>query len=153
MEMPQPNDLNKKLEQLVGTWSGEEKIHPNPFEPEGGTATGQVENRATLDGFAVVQDYQQSRENHHSFGGHGVFRYDAAREEYELYWFDTMGMAPSVFRGSFEGNVLDLVSKSPEGSYRARFEFEPTDSYRFQMEVSGDGENWSPFLEGTYHRT
>lgn len=61
MVMPRPSSEHKALDMLVGDWLGEEKIYPSPFDPVGGMATGRTHNQLALDGFAIVQDYEQER--------------------------------------------------------------------------------------------
>src|SRR4030095_8583695 len=51
MGMPTVQEQHKKLQTLAGTWTGEEKMHPSPWDPEGGMALGKVNNRIDLDGF------------------------------------------------------------------------------------------------------
>lgn len=153
MEMPKPTEAHKKLEMLVGSWSGEEKLQPSPWDPQGGTAVGTVENRAALGGFAVVQDYRQERGGRVTFEGHGVFRYEPMAGVYEMWWFDSMGMPPTCFRGGFEGNVLMVAAQGPQGWSRAVFDFGKKGSYTFRMEVSPDGAQWFGFMEGRYART
>lgn len=152
MEMPKPTEAHRRLEKLVGLWIGEEKIHPSPFDPVGGTALARVENRRALEGFAVVQDYEQERNGMVAFRGHGVIRWDVPQQCYEMYWFDSVGMAPSVFRGGFEGEALTLTSKNEQGHSRAVFDLGVKDKYVFHMEVSPDGKQWFPFMEGHYAR-
>ena len=91
MEMPTPGDAHRRLEVLVGTWIGEETMHPSPWDPQGGVADGTIENRLALDGFNVIQEYTQSRDGQQTFAGHGVFGWDGQRGCYTLHWFDTMG--------------------------------------------------------------
>ncbi len=150
MEMPKPTAAHRKLEKLVGRWTGEERVHPSPFDPKGGTAIARIENRLALDGFAVVQDYEQGRNGVVNFRGHGVFRWDASQQCYEMYWFDSMGMAPNIFRGSFDGDVLSLSCKDPHGHSRATFDLSQKGHYKFRMDVSPDGSQWFPFMEGQY---
>lgn len=100
MEMPKPADAHRKLERVVGRWTGEEKLFPSPWDPKGGTASSRVENRLALDGFAIVQDYEQERNGKICFRGHGVLRWEAQQQCYEMYWFDSMGMPPNIFRGN-----------------------------------------------------
>jgi hypothetical protein len=41
----------------------------------------------------------------------------------------------------------------PQGFGRATFDFsEGGDTYRYAMEVSGDGGPWTTFVDGEYHR-
>ncbi len=152
MTMPKVTEAHRQLERLVGAWSGEERLYPSPFDPQGGAAVGRVRNRLALDGFAVVQDYEQERDGAIGFRGHGVFRWDADDRSYALHWFDSLGLAPSEFRGGFEGDVLTLVNAGPQGVTRAVFELRGDDSYVYRMQVSPDGSNWFPFMEGTYAR-
>lgn len=150
MEMPKPTDAHRKLEKLVGRWNGEERIHPSPFDPKGGTASARLDNRLALDGFAVVQDYEQERNGKVNFRGHCVFRWEASQQCYEMHWFDSTGMVPSVFRGNFDGDVLTVTSKNPQGHSRAIFDFSKKGHYTFRMDVSQDGQQWFPFMEGQY---
>jgi len=152
MEMPKPGEPHAKLERLAGRWIGEETIHPMPWDPEGGTAKGLVDNKPGLDGFAVVQDYEQQRGGVTSFRGHGVFAWDDIEKCYVMHWFDTMGMPPSVFKGDFEGDVLTVTHQGPQGFSRAVFDLSHDGRYHFKMEVSGDGNAWAPFMEGDYAR-
>lgn len=152
MEMPRPTHGHKKLEKLIGTWHGEERMSPSPWDPEGGIAVGRVENRAALGGFAVLQDYEQRRGGAVSFQGHGIFTYDAPAEAYVLHWFDSMGMPPNEFRGRFEGDVLTLACEAPHGHSRCIFDVSRKESYSFRMDVSPDGKQWQTFMEGRYTR-
>lgn len=150
MNMPSVTDAHRKLERLAGNWIGEEKVHPSPFDPKGGPATGRVSNRRALDGFAVVQDYEQERGGKTNFRGHGVFRFDAMQNAYFMHWFDSMGFPPGEYRGQFEGDVLTLTCENPQHKSRAIFNLQQSDKYTFKMEVSPDGTAWYPFMEGTY---
>jgi hypothetical protein len=153
MDMPRPGDAHHKLQALVGAWIGDERIQPSPWDPVGGPAEGSVENRLILDGFAVGHDYTQRRNGQVNFQGHGVFRYDAAADEYQLHWFDSMGQAPNVFRGGFDGPVLRLQTSYGGGHTRASWDMSEADRVRYAMEISGDGQTWQVFIEGDYRRT
>ena len=152
MDMPKPGEEHRRLGKLVGVWKGEEKLSPSPWDPVGGTATGKVENRSALDGFAVIQEYEQERNGAVSFRGHGVFCWDSAQNSYLFQWIDSMGMPPSDFRGTFEGDVLTLSNKGPMGQSRAVFDLRDKDVYRFRMEISPDGNQWLTFMDGRYER-
>lgn len=150
--MPQPLQSHTRLHRLHGAWVGQEHIHPSPFDPVGGAATGRAVNRSALGGLGMVQEYTQYREGSPNFEGHGVFWVDPASGEYVMTWFDSMGGAPSEFRGGFEGEALSLTARALQGFTRARYVFTGPHSYSFSMEVSGDGAEWSPFMTGEYRR-
>lgn len=150
MEMPKPTDAHRKLQKLVGNWHGEERIFPSPWDSQGGTAIGRVQNRLALDGFVVVQDYEQERGGSVNLRGHGVFSWEATEQCYVMHWWDSMGMPPNVFRGNFQGDVLILTSKDQHGHSRATFDYHEQDRYSFKMEVSQDGNQWYTFMEGSY---
>lgn len=155
MQMPVVSDAHRRLERLVGAWHGEERIHPSPFLPAGARATAHVTNVLALDGFAVLQDYEQVREDpaaHPNFRGHGVFRVDPASHEYVMHWFDTVGQTPAEFRGHFNGDTLSLVQATTQGQVRASWDLHTPDQYRYTMEVSPDGEHWALFMDGRYVR-
>jgi len=152
MEMPKPTDAHHRLQILAGTWQGEEKMFPSPWVPKGGSAVGRINNRLALDGFAVVQDYEQLQGGVVNFRGHGIFTWDPALQLYLLYWFDSMGMGQNIFRGSFNEKTLTLTSQSPQGHTRASWEITSDNTYFHRMEVSGDGNLWQTMMEGTYSR-
>jgi hypothetical protein len=152
MEMPKPSDAHRRMEKLVGEWRGDERIHPSPWDSAGGPAVARVSNRLALDGFAVVQDYEQERGGAVSFRGHAVLRWDAEKDEYVFHWFDSSGMPPTEFRGGFEDDVLTVAHGNEQGHARAVFDLRPEGRYLYRMEVSGDGQTWHPFMEGDYRR-
>lgn len=152
MEIPRPACEHEALAMLVGDWLGQETIHPSPFDPVGGPAIGRVRNRAALDGFAVIQEYEQERNGAVNFRGHAVFRWDAADLCYVLNWFDSFGFNPIEYRGGLQGKTLSLTARQAQGFARAVFDFSQEDCYRYRMEVSPDGDQWFAFTEGEYRR-
>ena len=152
MEMPKPGEPHRRLAKIVGNWKGEEKLAPSPWDPVGGSAIGRVHNRAALDGFAVIQDYEQERNGAVNFRGHGVFTWDSAQNNYLLTWFDSMGTPPNEFRGNFENDILSLTNKGPMGLSRCSFDFREPNGYRFTMEVSEDGKQWITFVDARYRK-
>jgi len=153
MDTPRPGDAHKKLAALVGEWTGDETLHPSPWDPAGGSATATVANRAILDGFAVVQEYEQRRGGEVTFRGHGVFWFDPTGGEYVMHWWDSMAGTGGEYRGRFEGDTLTLGAPTPQGGHsRTSWMLEGPDAHVFLMEVSPDGETWHPAMEGRYQK-
>ncbi len=152
MDMPKPTDAHRKLEPLAGKWSGTEKISPLPWDPQGGTAAARIQNRVALDGFALIQDYEQERNGAVNYRGYGVFRYDMNANAYVFHWFDSMGMGTSELRGDCKDNIFTLTGKNPQGLSRATFDVKTEGRYSFKLEGSQDGKQWMTFMEGNYKR-
>jgi hypothetical protein len=152
MEMAIPTDAHKKLNTIVGTWHGREKMFPTPWDPKGGEAVGRVVNRPAIDGFAVVQDYEQQRGATVNFRGHGVFTWNPSEQSYMLYWHDSTGMPQNVFRGTFVDKTLILTNNAPHGITRATWIYADEHHYSYKMELSVNGNQWQTVLEGTYDR-
>jgi hypothetical protein len=153
MDMPKPGDAHKKLAALVGEWTGDETLHPSPWDPAGGGAQARVTNRWVADGFAVVQEYEQLRNGKVTFRGPGVLWFDPQRDEYVMHWWDSMGGTAGEYRGRFDGDVMALRSPMPQGGHgRASWTMSADDAHTFLMEVSSDGESWQPAMEGRYRR-
>lgn len=152
MEMPKPTEAHRKLNALAGRWTGQEKMCPSPWDPTGGTAVGRSDNRLSVDGFVVLHDYEQERNGAVSFRGHGVFSYDSVAKSYLLHWWDSMGVAANVFKGDFEGTTLRMVCRDAQGNSRATWESLDAGRYRFRMEMSPDGQQWTTMMEGDYTR-
>jgi len=112
IQVPELTEAHEKLKALVGTWRGTETIRPSPFDPKGGAALGIVSNRLALDGFAVIQDYEQQRDGRTNFRGHGIFRWDSNKNAYLLHWLDSVGGPLSDMRGSFKATSFNLSARA-----------------------------------------
>jgi hypothetical protein len=153
-EMPKPGEAQKPLERFVGTWTGDERMHPGPMGP-GGTAKGTSVCRMTGDGFFLITDYEQECNGQIMFRGHGVMGFDHFSKRYLWYWVDSMGMPPGAATfGDVKGDGLVFESDTPHGRMRYSYAFEGRDRYRFKIETSPDqGKTWTAFMEGDYRRT
>lgn len=152
MEMPRLLDQHAALNIFVGTWKGTDTMPPSPWAPTTTTADGRIINRAALGGFSVVQDYEQTQNGQVRYQGHGVFVWDAASNQYCMYWFDSMGSPVNEFRGNVHGQVWTFVSRDARGQTRSIWEFPTNRSYRHKMEVSPDGKAWTTFMQGEYEK-
>ena len=153
MEMPKPDEHHERLKALVGEWTGEETLHPMPWQPDKVAVTSRISSRLDLDGFFLITDHQQTRDGRVSYRGHGIFGWDSRKQRYTMHWFDVMGVDPGPpSMGTWEGNKLCFQHQHHMGHSRYTYEFEGEGPYTFTLEVSQDGESWSPFLTGRYRR-
>lgn len=152
MDMPKPSPGHLLLNKLVGTWEGEETMHPSQWDPEGGVAFGRNHHTLSLNGFAVLTDYEQERDGTVTFTGHGVYTYDPEEDRYTLHWFDGLGSPPEVFEGGFEGDVLTLAHGGPGMHARMTYDFSTPGTLQAKMEMSPDGQDWKVLFEATYQR-
>lgn len=152
MGMPEPTPGHLMLEKLAGFWEGEETMHPSQWDPNGGVAIGRNKHELSLDGFALISDYEQERDGAITFTGHGVYTYDPEEERYSLHWFDCMGSPPEVFVGGFEGDVLTLAHGGPGMHARMTYDLSTPGAMKSKMEMSSDGEDWRVLFEATYKR-
>jgi hypothetical protein len=149
--MPQPTEHHRRLAALAGNWSGPEKLYPSPWGP-GGQGTGRTKARIALDGFFLLQEYEEEKDGRVVFRGHGAMGYDPQRGTYVWYWFDSMGAPPTPSRGTWEGDTLTFLSGDPGRHSRYTYRFESETRYTFKIEGSRDGTAWTPFLEASYGR-
>ena len=153
MEMPKPQEEHQRLARLAGSWVGEEKLYPSPWDPQGGTAVAAVETRLALDGFFLITDYTETRGGQVTYQGHGVHSYDRAEKCFVMFWFDSMGdVSPVPAKGRWDGNRLVYAHQTPIGHSRYSYDFQGEGRYRFMIENSQDGKEWVPFMEAQYHR-
>lgn len=152
MDMPQPTPSHKKLERLAGDWHGEETMFPSPWDPAGGVYQARLNSRVAIDGFAVIGDYEQSRNGQVTFRGHGVHTIDPQTGENLLYWFDSMGQGANLFRGGFESDALILTEANPRGYNRMTYTASGDGRLYARMEMSPDGQNWNALFEGVYSK-
>ena len=152
MDMPKPTPGHEKLKKLEGTWVGEETMHPCEWHPGGGVAFGRTTNRVELSGFAVIGDYEQSKNGVTTFTGHCVYTYDPERDLYTMHWFDCVGSPPEVFTGGFDGDVLTLAHGGPGPHARMTYDHSDPQFMVGKMEMSSDGNEWKTVFEARYTR-
>lgn len=149
MDMPLPDQRHQKLARLAGLWRGEELMPPSPWA-SGGKAIGIIENRVSLRGFALIQDYQQEVDHMPRFSGHGVFT--VMGDEIILHWFDCMGGPANVFTGIWQGDTLSLNSVHGGMSSRCTFVLESENQYHFLMDMMMEKGQWKNMMTGHYRK-
>lgn len=151
--MPQPTENHKKLQILIGAWTGDEKLSPSPWGP-GGVAKGRSSYKLDVDGFYVVGDYAEEKDGKTVFRGHSIFGWDDQQKIFVWYWFDSMGMPPpQPARGKWEGDTLMFEQHWEKGDSRYAYRFEGQNRYQFKIENSYDKmKTWQTVMEGDYRR-
>ena len=154
MEMPKVNENHKKLQRAMeGKWTGEEILHPSPWDQKGGTARSRFELKTGVDGFWLVGDYEQEREGRINYRAHAVYGWDAKTQNFSMYWFDSMGMDPrGAAYGRWEGNTLTFEMSHEMGHSKYIYKFTGENTYDFSIEQSQDGKTWKPFVTSKWTR-
>jgi len=153
MDMPKPGPEHAKLMRFAGHWAGDEVLAPSPWGP-GGPASGATTMRVGLDGMALLQDYEETKDGAVVFHGHGVFVIDPHGSDVLWWWFDSMGFPPDgPARGRWDGDVLLFEKTTPMGEGRYRYEFFG-DRYTFAMSNRFPGQSdFTEMMRGDYART
>jgi hypothetical protein len=152
MDMPRPGPAHARLMRFAGRWSGTEQLSPSPWGP-GGAAIGRTTCHESLDGMALVQEYEEEKDGAIVFHGHGVFLVEPDTQDVLWWWFDSMGFPPEPARGKWEGDVLRFEKSTPRGDARYRYEFNGNDRYRFTIENRFPGQtDFVEFMHGDYQR-
>ena len=153
MEMPKvSSEMTRLTELFVGTWRGEETLHPSEWDPVGGPARGTWTVRTGADGFVLLVDYDEERDGKVVYRGHGVHGWDNFAGGFFAYWFDNMGPMPKAgVPARLEGDRYTYTEASPMG--HSRFTYAWADGgFSFAIERSKDGATWAPMHEGKYRR-
>jgi hypothetical protein len=153
VEMPAIGRAHEELKTLVGDWAGVEELAAAPWAPAS-TAKATAGYRVALEGFAVVQEYVQTREDGSTFLGHNVFTVDPATQETLWYGFDSYGFPPGEpGRGGWREGTLHLEKRTPRGI--AWHRLTPSDDVlTHEIDVKmGNAAEFSPFLRARYTRT
>jgi uncharacterized protein YodC (DUF2158 family) len=153
MEMPKPGPGHQILNRLAGQWEGDESMYPSQWDPKGGVARGRMSSRVALGGFALLSDYEQSRDGRVTYQGHSVVTFDSKSGSYLMHWFDCMGGAAEIFTGRFDGNVLTVAHGGPGMHARMAYDVTDGDVMKTRMEMSSDGTEWRALFDGVYRRS
>jgi hypothetical protein len=150
---PQLWPAHQRLQALLGTWEGEERVGASQWTAAG-TATSEVVAEAEFGGLFVTQRYRQMRNGKVGFQSHNVLGVDPSDGTTKLWQFDSMGFVPPApASGTWDGDTLTLERSSPRGAARTRYTFENPDCYRMTLQFRpADSDTWQDMVEGTYRR-
>lgn len=153
-QMPAPGPEQKNLAYFEGTWKFEGKLHASPFGPEG-AMTGTETCQMFQGGWHLVCD-SQGTSPMGSMKGHTLMTYDHQTRQYRYFSVSTMPEA-EMAEGTFADGTWTWTNEvTMEGKkIQSRFlmkEVSPT-SYTMKWEMSTDGTEWKPVMEGTSTKT
>ncbi|MFD8494044.1 DUF1579 family protein [Amycolatopsis sp. NPDC059657] len=152
MDMPQLSDGHRALTALIGTWTGEEELAASAWAPAS-TAVATVRYRLALNGFAVIQEYEQRRADGGGLLGHNVFTVDPATGDTLWYGFDSYGFPPmSPGRGGWDNGTLVLEKRTERGVARHRLTPDGDVLHHVIDLQMGEGTEFGQFLSARYIR-
>lgn len=107
IELGTPGPMHKWLAAQEGDWTVAMTAHGSDGKPEQSQSSATL--KMVLDGRFQEQRYSGSIGGK-PYTGYGLTGYDNLKKEFVLYWFDSMGTAPSISRGqrSADGKTLTL---------------------------------------------
>ena len=149
MEKTRPTEHHRRLECLVGQWSGPEKIRaPHTTHTD---ATGTFDLRMALDGLFLVADYVERAGAEILLRGHGVIGWDPQGKSYTLHWFDTYGFPPiSPGRGQLDGDALIFEHVYATKRGRTMLALAGPEKMKFKIEMNVGGEGWQTAVDGDF---
>ena len=150
MDPFKPTDQHRKLEKLVGSWHGDEKLGAFPGMKHK-TAVGTWNARLDLGGSFLVVDYIQTADGKEVFRGHGVIGWNAKKKAYTLHWFDSYGSPPSEpgYAQEEKNSRWIFVHDYPTHKGHTIFEVSKNE-LRFKVEMSEGGKPFTTAIEGRY---
>ncbi len=148
MNMPKPGPEHKKLDYFTGNWTCDSDMKPGPMGP-GGKMTMTDDSKWMDGGFFVVIHSQFKSASMGNGNGISFLGYDAGEKKYTYNEFNSDGEA-IVSKGTVDGDAWTWMGDMKEPAGKGRFSekiLSPT-SYSFKFEVSSDGTNWTPVMDG-----
>ena len=147
-----PGPEVKKLDYLVGTWTSEGTIAQGPWGV-GGKFTGTATNDWMPGNFFLRSESEAKMPA--EIGGDNkatmIMGYDTQQSSYTSDRFSSLGQHETS-KGSVSGDTWTWTNTSHYGGMEIQgkmtMKFVSPTSYTFKYEISMDGTNWTPFMEG-----
>jgi Protein of unknown function (DUF1579) len=147
MNMPKPGPEQKKLDYFTGNWTCESDLKPGPMGP-GGKMT-MTDDTKWMDGGFFVVIHSQYKSPMGNGSGISFLGYDGDEKKYTYNEFNSDGEA-IVSKGTVDGDSWTWIGDMKQPAGKGRFSekiLSPT-SYNFKFEMSTDGANWMPIMDG-----
>jgi hypothetical protein len=148
MQMPKPGPEHKKLDYFTGNWTCEGETKPGPIGP-GGKISSVDELKWMEGGFYVVMHSQYKAGPMGDGNSIALLGYDSDDKKYTYNEFNSQGEAV-VSKGTVDGDTWTWIGdmKQPPGKGRFTEKILSPASYGYKFEMSSDGANWTPILDG-----
>lgn len=155
MGAPMPTEELKKLDFLVGDYSGTEKIS---FGPQTANSKSNSKGEMMLGGryLHTVVDY--TIEGAPTMHGMHMLTYDPVKKSYECWWFDSETSAPMHLSGNFIGDKLVVTSDPTDMPGMGKVVIRTSwwkngdKGVRFLLEMQ-QGDTWATMMDGDYHKS
>lgn len=140
----------KKVEYFAGTWISEGDMKPGPIGP--GCRMTMTEHNEWMDGGFFLKMHSEFKSAAMGIGsGLAFMGYDTDKKVYTYDEFNSVGASEHAI-GTVDGNTWTWIGEEHVGGNTRKTRFviktlSPT-SYTFKFEVSSDGINWSPVMDG-----
>lgn len=150
MEMPKPAPELKKVDYFAGAWKMDGAMKPGPMGP-GGKVTGSEHNK-WMDGGFFLESHSEFSGPMGRSTGVAFMGYDINDKAYTYDEFNSVGEAVHS-KGMVEGDTWTWTNEEKMNgqTWKGRFTIKvlTPNSYNFKFEMSEDGTNWMPMMDGT----
>jgi hypothetical protein len=149
MNMPKPGPEHKKLDYFTGKWTCDGDTKPGPMGP-GGKMTLSDDNKWMEGGYFVVMHSEFKSASMGNGSGIAFLGYDADERKYTYNEFNSMGES-TFSKGTVDGDAWTWIGDmkmNPPGKGRFSEKILSPSSYTFKFEMSSDGTNWTPIMDG-----
>lgn len=147
-----PDGVSPPIADLVGLWEGDEHIFPAPWAPKGVMARGEIEIRSVMGDTALLLEHRREVDGQVRRRGLTLLIWDGFSGEVVQYGFVSGGTSPSVFRGAWDGRVLQVDGPGPGGHVRHERSWHNEVMTLRSWTTPEDGSPEILAFEGTYKR-
>lgn len=135
----------------AGRWTGEERIAPAPWAPDGVDAVAVHDARLVLDGRGLVTDYVQTVDGEVSVRSVTFIRWREDEDRFALQHFGGPSGEPTVLSGVRDGDRLVFEGEAAWGRLRQTMDYGER-GLTIRGETPGEDGAWIPVFEGAYRR-
>ena len=133
-----------------GEWVGEERMPPAPWAPDGMESTGRISAHPILGGRGLASEYVQESDGQVQMVSHTVFRWDEARNLFNMHFVTAAGGEATVLEGRREGDQIIFQGSGPMGPMRQTFRYGGDILEVSSEALSPESGEWAIVFQGQY---